>query len=85
MDPDREQHIRERAYQLWEKAGQPPGGADEYWYEAERQLSDESRSGGLREDPATFGTGAGDDSQLGVPEPSNNPANAGKPTRRGAR
>ena len=31
-DPD--QHIRERAYKLWEEDGSPEGRADEYWERA---------------------------------------------------
>ena len=36
-DPTLDQ-IRLRAYQLWQLAGRPEGGADEFWYEAEREL-----------------------------------------------
>jgi len=31
---DREQRIRERAYQLWEADGRPEGQAEEYWHRA---------------------------------------------------
>jgi hypothetical protein len=44
MDNDREQRIRERAYKLWEQAGQPDGGADAFWYQAELELTDENVS-----------------------------------------
>lgn len=33
-----EENIRSRAYLLWEKAGQPTGQMDVYWYEAENLL-----------------------------------------------
>jgi Protein of unknown function (DUF2934) len=33
-----EDDIRSRAYLLWEKAGQPAGQMDMYWYEAEKEL-----------------------------------------------
>ena len=33
--------IRDRAYQLWDKAGQPEGREQEFWYEAERELAEE--------------------------------------------
>lgn len=63
MESEREQRIRELAYTLWEQAGGPPGGADEYWYEAERQLRDGADQG-LREEPGRFedeaGSAAGD-------------------------
>lgn len=34
-----EERIRERAHQLWELAGKPEGRQDEFWREAERELS----------------------------------------------
>jgi hypothetical protein len=74
MDSERERRIRELAYELWEQAGKPDGGAEEYWYEAERRLRDES-SQGLREEPAGFETAApGDEPE--APEPSDD-----EPTR----
>lgn len=33
--------IRDRAFQLWDKAGQPEGREQEFWYEAERELAEE--------------------------------------------
>jgi hypothetical protein len=33
-----EQLTREKAYQLWEKAGRPEGRSDEFWLEAEKIL-----------------------------------------------
>jgi hypothetical protein len=34
-----EERIRVRAHQLWELAGKPEGRQDEFWREAERELS----------------------------------------------
>jgi len=34
--------IRDRAYQLWEKAGQPEGREQDFWYQAERELAEEA-------------------------------------------
>jgi len=34
--PDREQRIRERAYAIWERQGQPHGQDTAHWEEAER-------------------------------------------------
>lgn len=31
--------IRDRAYQLWDRAGQPEGREEEFWYAAERELA----------------------------------------------
>ena len=53
MDTERERRIRELAYDLWERDGRPEGGADEYWYEAERRIAGEEARG-LREDSTPF-------------------------------
>ena len=37
----REDKIRVRAYELWEKDGSPEGRADEYWEQARAQIEDE--------------------------------------------
>lgn len=36
-----ENRIRDRAYQLWEDAGQPEDREQEFWYQAERELVEE--------------------------------------------
>jgi hypothetical protein len=41
-----EEDIRNRAYILWEKAGQPAGQMDTFWYEAEKELIAERREQG---------------------------------------
>jgi len=38
MDKQLEQRIRERAYELWIQHGSLPGRADDYWYQAEREI-----------------------------------------------
>ena len=35
---DMEQAIRERAYHMWNEAGQPEGNADAFWLGAQREL-----------------------------------------------
>ena len=35
--------IRDRAYQLWDQAGQPEGREQEFWYQAERELAEEEQ------------------------------------------
>ncbi|PWE79237.1 hypothetical protein XF30_23280 [Bradyrhizobium sp. SUTN9-2] len=37
-----EELIRVRAHQLWELAGKPEGRQDEFWREAERELSNDA-------------------------------------------
>lgn len=43
INADREQHIRERAYQLWQADGAQEGKADEYWHRA-RELAERDAS-----------------------------------------
>jgi hypothetical protein len=38
MDKQLEERIRERAYELWIRHGSIHGRADEYWYQAEREI-----------------------------------------------
>ncbi len=35
-----EQKIRDRAFQLWDQAGQPEGREEEFWFLAERELAE---------------------------------------------
>jgi hypothetical protein len=51
---DRDELIRQRAYDLWDRAGRPEGREAEHWHQAEREISDElgGASHGLREDKA---------------------------------
>jgi hypothetical protein len=48
MQKPTEEQIRVRAHELWEQAGKPEGREDEFWHQAERQLSGEE---GLKEVP----------------------------------
>jgi hypothetical protein len=59
---DREQRIRERAYDLWQKAGEPHGQHDEHWAQAELDLGRESEgadasASDVDEDGAVGGSG----------------------------
>ena len=38
---DREQRIRERAYQLWEEGGRPDGEASNHWHRASEAIASE--------------------------------------------
>lgn len=40
-----EDQIKDRAYQLWDEAGQPEGREQEFWYQAERELAERELSG----------------------------------------
>ena len=88
MDLERDRQIREIAYDLWEKAGRPAEGADQFWYQAERQLQEQS--GGtpeLSEDPMPYASEEQPSdipSRESGPQPSDQPASA-KPRRRSSR
>lgn len=47
---DREEQIRERAYDLWIEAGRPEGEPEQFWLQAEKDLAGD--------DPAASGKGA---------------------------
>lgn len=36
-----QEKVRDRAYQLWDRAGQPEGRDQEFWFDAERELAEE--------------------------------------------
>jgi DUF2934 family protein len=38
MESDREKRVRERAYQIWQREGEPHGRADEHWAQAEAEI-----------------------------------------------
>jgi len=38
MESDREKRVRERAYQIWQREGDPHGRADEHWAQAEAEI-----------------------------------------------
>lgn len=38
MEGDREEQLRQRAYAIWEREGQPKGEHERHWAEAEREI-----------------------------------------------
>jgi hypothetical protein len=38
------EEIQTRAYQLWEEAGRPEGRDQEFWHQAERELTEKTQS-----------------------------------------
>ena len=42
MSDDRQDSVRERAYQLWEEQGHPEGQHERHWRDAEDELSDKT-------------------------------------------
>jgi hypothetical protein len=81
MEDERTQRIRETAYRLWEQAGRPAGGADEFWYEAERLVAEGREPPGLGEEGAGFAGREAEPDPGGAPEPSA-PSSTGRPPRR---
>ena len=51
MNTESEDRVRARAYALWEREGQPEGGAERHWTQAEEEERAEARGQG--EAPAT--------------------------------
>ncbi|MBE7733159.1 DUF2934 domain-containing protein [Devosia faecipullorum] len=39
-----EQKVRDRAFQLWDAAGQPEGREQEFWYAAEQELAEQGKA-----------------------------------------
>jgi hypothetical protein len=46
MNDQPEQEIRNRAYRLWQAAGEPEGQMNRFWYQAERELLAEKQKQG---------------------------------------
>jgi DUF2934 family protein len=38
MESDREKRVRERAYQIWQREGEPHGRAGDHWAQAEAEI-----------------------------------------------
>ncbi len=43
-----EKRVRERAYEIWERAGRPEGMAEQHWLQAEKEIAAEEE--GLKEE-----------------------------------
>ena len=48
MSEPNEQEIRERAHQIWERAGKPEGREDDFWHAAEQELRNEDKASPTR-------------------------------------
>jgi hypothetical protein len=44
MEDVRQEQVRERAYQIWEREGRQEGRAEEHWWQAEQELADTGES-----------------------------------------
>lgn len=74
---EREQKIRRKAHELWEKAGKPDGQHDHHWSEAERLVDEDEQGGG-----AAVETGPAQPSKVEQPEKAKGPEKAAKRTPR---
>jgi len=54
MGDDREERIKARAYEIWQREGSPEGRENDHWKEAEQELDAENTGAGsaLSEDAA---------------------------------
>ena len=50
MNKDKEDRIRVRAFEIWQKSGQPEGSHDDHWHQATREIDAED---GIGTSPAT--------------------------------
>jgi hypothetical protein len=64
--PQDETEIRDRAYALWNEAGQPEGREEEFWHRARETLDEARRSGSLG-DQLSGSVPAGDPATLADP------------------
>lgn len=46
MDDDREDRIRARAHEIWQREGSPEGRENDHWKEAEQELDAENTGAG---------------------------------------
>lgn len=82
MDSDKEARIRQRAYEIWQREGQPQGRDAEHWQQAEAEIMAES---GASADSAADRAAAGSKPQQEPPVPGTAPLRsrraASKPER----
>jgi hypothetical protein len=54
MNQETDDRIRQRAYELWLQSGEPAGAEMEFWLQAEREITGESReAAGASKDPVS--------------------------------
>jgi hypothetical protein len=62
MDTDREDRIRQRAHEMWERDGSPEGRHEEHWKAAETEVDSEDAAGDAKSplsDPGSPGGTSG--------------------------
>lgn len=91
MTPDREEKIRQRAYELWEAEGRPDGKQQEHWERAAREIEAEEAGESASKGSDSDSSGLPGDLQAGGTMPGSSPdtsegsfGNGGGAGRRGA-
>ncbi|MBY5813338.1 DUF2934 domain-containing protein [Rhizobium leguminosarum] len=64
-DRDRENRIRERAHQIWEREGGGEGNQERHWEQATREIDAENAAAGEGDDGKTGSTGLANGLQRG--------------------
>ncbi|MBY5518260.1 DUF2934 domain-containing protein [Rhizobium leguminosarum] len=73
-DRDRENRIRERAHQIWEREGGGEGNQDRHWEQASREIDAENAEGGEGDHGNTGSAGLANSLQRGGTSPGGGPA-----------
>ncbi|MBB3166252.1 DUF2934 domain-containing protein [Rhizobium laguerreae] len=73
-DRDRENRIRERAHQIWEREGGGEGNQERNWEQATREIDAENAAAGEGDDGKTGSTGSASGLQGGGTSPGGGPA-----------
>ncbi|MBY3088812.1 DUF2934 domain-containing protein [Rhizobium laguerreae] len=73
-DRDRENRIRERAHQIWEREGGGEGNQERHWEQATREIDAENAAAGEGDDGKTGSTGSASGMQGGGTSPGGGPA-----------
>ena len=85
MMPGREEQIRARAYEIWEREGHPADREHEHWEQARREISGRMPAGSpeLQEEGGLSTAGAGRDTTAdqGPPPDIEDPGNVGAAPR----
>ena len=81
-DMDKEQRIRKRAHEIWERDGRPEGQHDEHWDQARREIEDEDAGASSLERTVTdtIGLAVGADEAPGEARHPSEPAEGDRDT-----
>jgi hypothetical protein len=93
MTNERDDHIRRRAHEIWEREGRPHGRHEEHWAQAAREIEGESSGGrttggtkaAAKPRASRSAEGSNGDVGTGTREPAGEGAGAAMPRRRAAK